>query len=314
LQSDARLLQRPNSMSEGGVIAGATHELMGLRVADLRLWLDARGSGFPLVAPESHAKFLCQETPEVPSGVSGDLVLHVRNGPLPKATAGLTPLCLSDVWELWLDNAGCYVFVAPRQSPPRTAIIDSGFQRGEVVGEFSSANGEGAYPLQSLGIRIFVNWLANFGDLILHGSGMAVDGKGYCYAGSAGAGKSTLIATLALEPSVTVLGEDQVILRYLGGRFFIYGTPWHVSPDLCAPLGVPLEKLFFLDRTAAQLVAPVAPFDGVTRLLQTAFVPYYRPAAVTAILGRLSLLADHVPFYTLSYRLGDDPMPLILGA
>ncbi len=240
--------------------------------------------------------------------------LRVRDGPLPEAAATRIPLCVTETWELWLDEAGRYVFVAPRQSPPRLAIVDPGFVDGEVCGEFSTSNGEGAYPLQGLGIRLFANWLAGCGDAILHAAGVAVDGKGYCFTGSSGAGKSTLTASLASNPSATVLGEDQVILRYLDGRFWIFGTPWHVNPDLCAPLGVPLEKLFFLDRDAAQPLAAVAPFDGVTRLLQTAFIPYYRPAAVSAILDRLALLAERVPFYTLSYRLGDDPMALIREA
>jgi len=296
--------------------------LMGLRVACLRLWLDARETGLRLVAPASHVRFFEQETSEdgptcdghESSEVSGNLTLRVRNGPLPPAAAGRTPLCLTDVWELWLDETGRYTFVAPRQRPPRLAIVDSDFTAGEVFGEFSSSNGEGAYPLQGLGIRLYANWLAKWGDLVLHAAGTAVDGKGYCFAGSSGAGKSTLIASLAQNPSATVLGEDQVILRYLDGRFWIYGTPWHVNPDLCSPLGVPLEKLFFLNRDASQPLAAVAPSDGVTRVLQTAFIPYYRPEAVSAILDHLALLAETVPFYTLAYQLGDDPLALILGA
>jgi hypothetical protein len=119
-------------------------------------------------------------------------------------------------------------------------------------------------------------------------------------------GKSTLAAALAADPAVTVLGEDQVILRWLEDRFGIYGTPWHENPLLCSPLGVPLDKVFFLQRTGADGVADCAPADGVARLLQTAFVPYYRPAAVAAILERLALLAERVPFRTLRYRLGSD--------
>jgi len=54
--------------------------------------------------------------------------------------------------------------------------------------------------------------------------------------------------------------------------------------------------------------------DGIARLLQTAFIPYYRQDAMPTILERLSLLAEAVPFYTLSYRLGDDVMALIREA
>jgi hypothetical protein len=288
-------------------------EVISLRVARLRLWLDARGAGLHLTAPPCHAKFLRRQPAETPAG-SGDLVLRVRNGPLPEVKTWPTRLCVTEIWELWLDEAGRYVFVAPRERPPRWVVVNPGFTAGEVLGDFSSNNGESTYPLQGLEIKLFANWLAGSDDVILHAAGVAVEGKGYCFAGPAGAGKSTLAAALSTGPSATVLGEDQVILRYLEGRFWIYGTPWHENPGLCAPLGVPLQKLFFLNRTAAREVEPCAPLDGITRLLQTAFIPYYRPAAVSTILDRLALLAERTPFYTLSYRLGSDPMQVITDA
>jgi hypothetical protein len=111
-----------------------------------------------------------------------------------------------------------------------------------------------------------------------------------------------------------VLGEDQVILRYLEGRFWIFGTPWHLNASLCSPLGVPLDKLFFLDRTSGHGAGPFGPLEGTARLLQTAFVPYYDRAGVTRILDTLARLAEQVRFYTLGYRLGADLLELVRDA
>lgn len=306
----------------------ATTDLLGLRVAQLGLWLDARGTTLRLSAPPAHTKFLQPRSSEVSqtSNVSADLVLRVRNGLLPRAQTRPTPLCRTKIWELWQDTAGHYVFVAPRQSPPRWIVVDPGFTEGEVLGDFASSDGEGLYPPQGLDNVVLANWLASYGDVILHASGVAVDGKGYCFIGPAGAGKSTLAASLmsasrdAAEAGTTkmegvvVLGEDQVILRHLDGRFRIYGTPWHEDPAMCSPLGVPLEKVFFLHRAAASGVEPLGPADGVVRLLQTAFIPYYRAVAVSTILDRLADLSEEVPFYTLSYQLGADARGLIRDA
>jgi hypothetical protein len=66
-----------------------------------------------------------------------------------------------------------------------------------------------------------------------------------------------------------------------------------------------------MDRTAEHGVVPCDPLEGVARLLQTAFVPYYRPAAVSGILDRQALLSEQVPFYSLSYPLGADVLGLI---
>jgi hypothetical protein len=297
-------------------MAGEPAEVMGLRVAGLGLWLDARDAGLRLVPPDAFVRFLEPKATQVgePGPGPGDLVLRVRNRPLPAAPSWEKRLCVTDIWELWRDEAGCYVFVAPRQSPPRWVVVDPGFTAGEVLGDFSQSNGEGTYPLQALDIRLFLNWLATGGDVLLHAAGVAIDGEGYCFAGPSGVGKSTLAAALARDPSVTVLGEDQVIVRYLNGRFVVYGTPWHTDPALYAPQGVPLKKLFLLDRTAVTGAAQCPSVDGITRLLQTAFVPYYRPLAVTAILDRLALLAEQVPFYTLNYQLGVDVTDLVRQA
>ena len=162
--------------------------------------------------------------------------------------------------------------------------------------------------------RIFSAWLGSLGDIILHASGVIFDGKGYCFAGDPGAGKSTLAAALASDPGITVLGEDQVVLRYLKDRFWIFGAPWHLNPEMCSPEGIPLSKMFFLDRSLEPGAHLISPLDGITRILQTAFTPFYQPKWIPGILARLELLSQQVPFYNLSYQLGSDPVALITNA
>jgi hypothetical protein len=286
-----------------------------LCVAGLGIWLDGRQAVVRLAPPPGILKFLQpQIAGAAPPGAQGNLLLHVRREPLPRDKTWGAPLCRAEVWELWLDQDGSYIFTAPRGSPPRRLIVDHGYNLGEVSGDFPPSNGPGVYPLQGLDILLFVNWLASYGDVILHASGLVIDEKGYAFLGAAGAGKSTLAASLAANPQAIVLGEDQVILRYLEGRFWIYGAPWHENPAMCSPLRVPLEKLFFLDRTGSQGAVPCKSLDGVTRLLQTAFIPYYRPELMPNILDRFDLLAKQVPFYLLNYALGSDVKKLILTA
>jgi hypothetical protein len=132
--------------------------------------------------------------------------------------------------------------------------------------------------------------------------------------GPSGAGKSTLADQISSRHAVTVLGEDQVIVRWRDGRFLVYGTPWHTNPARCSSGGVPLKKLFFVDRAKEHGVEPCRRLAGIERLLQDAFVPYYDPPGVTRILDHLASLAELVPFFTLSYNLGDDVLALIREA
>jgi hypothetical protein len=290
-------------------------EVLDLRVARLGLRMDARKSGLSLAAPPGHLKFLQPQATGMEGNASpGTLVLCIRNESLPMPKTWGVPLCCTEIWEMWLDETGSYVFVAPRQTPPSRIEVDPGFTTGEMFGDFQSSAGTDLYPLQGLDNILLVNWLASLGDLMLHACGVVVDGKGYAFVGSAGAGKSTLASSLARDHAFLVLGEDQVILRFLEGRFWIYGTPWHENPAMCSPWGAPLEKLFFLDRNARPGVSRLTHMHGITGLLQTAFVPYYRPKLVSDILDRLALLAEQVPFHSLSYQLGTDARKLIFTA
>jgi len=110
------------------------------------------------------------------------------------------------------------------------------------------------------------------------------------------------------------LGEDQILLRYLDGKFWVFGSPWHEDHSLCSQTGAPLKAVFFLEKKGITSLAPIQPLEGVTRLLQTAFIPYYRPQLVQGILDRLAILSEIMPMFKLSYPLGSDVLPLILSS
>lgn len=244
---------------------------------------------------------------------SATLTLNLNENAAPKDLGSALCLWRSENWELWQDDSGAFSFISHHDGRDFQIDLDASFTNGEITGDLSASEGAAFYPLEHMGILLYVNWLANSGDFLLHASGVCIDGRGYCFIGKSGAGKSTLVEGLSANPGLTVLGEDQVIIRFIDGRFWMFGTPWHTRPGLCAPLGVPLEKIFFLDRSLAPQLLPLAPAAGVTRIVQTAFIPFYRPGALDAILSRLALLAEAAPFRLLSYRLGTDVLPLILG-
>ena len=288
--------------------------LLTVQVAGVKWRLEARGADVRFTVPDGHARFLIARQGEVGGAAEAhpDLVLRVQRRTAPAPSFTWQPVYRSEIWELWEDEAGRDVFVAPRQRPPRWVALDRDRRAGDVYLDARSGSVEPVYPLQGLDNIILVNLLGRDGDAMLHASGVMLGGQGYCFVGASGAGKSTLARHLRQAHGATVLGEDQVILRYLDGRFWIYGTPWHEDPAFCAPERAPLAKVFFLDRTAQPGVRPLSSIDGVARLMQTAFIPYYRPEAVGRILDRLALLAEQVPFLQLSYRLGDDVKSLIL--
>lgn len=225
----------------------------------------------------------------------------------------VTQLTSEPSWGLGIDLSGNYVFAFHRPLPERLLVMQPDFSYGDLYLQESDETEE-HFPLNTLDIIVYSNWLANRGDLLLHASGIAIDGKGYAFVGRSGAGKSTLASSLMGKQNVTILGEDQVALRYKDGAFWIYGTPWHITPSNCAPIGVPLEKVFFLDRNLPATISPLLPQDGFVRLLQTAFIPYYRPREVGYIMDNLERLCLKVPAYLLAFHIGDDILNNIIEA
>lgn len=281
-------------------------ETLCLRVAGLGLQVDAQGSGLRLTVLDRHLRFLADES-------EASLTLRVRDAPPPSTQDWQSVFC-SETWQLSRDAAGRYLFIAKwRSLPTRHILIDPGFAAGEVVAQFGSfvQNRRAVYPLEDIDIMLFANWLACRGDVILHASAIERDGAVYCFAGRSGAGKSTMADAFAGQPGCTLLGEDNLVLRCLDGRFWVFGTPWHMNAARCSPRGAPLERLYFLDRAKGHGLWPCTQTEGLAQLMQTAFIPYYRPEAVTHILDNLALLAQRVPFFTLGYKLGADPMGLI---
>lgn len=293
-----------------------------LNVAGLGIKLDASACPSPITLLAGHEKFIQPAAnPQVAfayQGLSGNdsfvrtLYLTIKDRQEAVSQVPDVALCKTDIWEMWVnEKRHNFTFFAPRGKPPCRLTVSQDFVRGELTGDFASLSGESCYPLLGLDNLLFINWLGSLGDVSLHASAVSMDGRGYAFFGVSGAGKSTLAGTLARDHDMPVLAEDQVFLRLINDQFWIFGTPWHENTEMCSPLGVPLSKLYFLERSNGQAVTRLSPGEAVTRILQTAFIPYYRPDLLPGIIERLVILTQTIPVYSLHYQLGSDPWALI---
>jgi len=288
----------------------------GIEIAKLKHRLMLKDEVIDLPFPPWHAKFelpVNHTEAKIASVFSDLLILQLINNKTPLKHNCKKCLHSNEIWELWEDDQDNFHLLNPKQDLHRQIIIDHNFGTGEILGDFNMDHNGKNYPLpQDLEMVFFTNWLGGFGDVILHASGVAFEDKGYVFAGRSGVGKSTLAASLSEKPGITVLGEDQVILRLINGKFWVFGTPWHFNRNLCSPQGVRLEKVFFLEQRGMYVLEDISPMDCVTRLLQSAFIPYYRPDIVKRQLDRLARLSEFIPCFVLSYQLGTNILPRLL--
>jgi len=86
------------------------------------------------------------------------------------------------------------------------------------------------YYLESLALfRKLCDYTLKHADgIIFHSSAIMVDGKAYLFTAPSGTGKSThaRLWRELLGDKAVMINDDKPIIRYIDGKFYVYGTPW----------------------------------------------------------------------------------------
>ena len=186
-----------------------------------------------------------------------------------------------------------------------TAQADIDFERQKSARENAAAGRpcrafSDAY-LETLAVyRKIAERMPDYGTVLIHGSCVAVDGRGYLFLAKSGTGKSTharLWRELLGERAVMV-NDDKPLLRLTDAGAVVYGTPWDGKHRLSRNTSVPLNAVCILERAAENAIRPVSAAEAYPMLLQQV----YRPADAAAMEKTLSLidrLAASVPLWRL---------------
>jgi hypothetical protein len=100
---------------------------------------------------------------------------------------------------------------------------------------------------------------------------------------------------------VLVLSDDRIILRFVDGKFWMYGTPWHGEAELAASARTELTNIFVLGRGTTNELVPLTQPDAVSSLFARSFVPFYHPAGLSYTLALLEQIAEAVPCWDLRF-------------
>lgn len=148
------------------------------------------------------------------------------------------------------------------------------------------------YPLEQW---LFVSLLARSSGAVVHGTGVILGGRGVVFAGTHGAGKSTLAALLRGRRGVRLLNDDRVVLRLVDGVWRLFGTPWAGTVRQVSPESAPLGGMFFIRHGPATCTLPLSPSQATPRLLARCYHPYWDREGLEALLGTIGRLAREVP-------------------
>jgi hypothetical protein len=164
------------------------------------------------------------------------------------------------------------------------------------------------YPLEPI---LFTSLLARAEGAVVHATGVIHGGRGWVFAGTHGAGKSTIAGLLGRRPDCTVLNDDRVVVRRVEGQWRVFGTPWAGTVLKASPESAPLAGILFIRHGRATRAVRLDPTRVARAFLPRCFHPYWDRLAVDALLGATGRLAREVPCYEFPFV--RDPRE-ILGA
>jgi hypothetical protein len=229
--------------------------------------------------------------------------------PLPEINP-LARIFEAGAWSMFREN-GHYLLAlnsAVSGRPRQLARFDHEVNRVAVYYGPSSASHKAGqtwlsnpitYPLDQL---LLMYILARREGALVHGAGMAIQGRGFIFPGRSGAGKSTLSRQFAGRPGVERLSDDRMIVRKIEGGWQAFGTPWPGTERIAVNGSAPLAGIFFIYHAPANRVVALNPQQALERLLPVTSIPWYDREIVPAILSFYEELVAQVPAYELHFK------------
>lgn len=146
--------------------------------------------------------------------------------------------------------------------------------------------------------------------LLLHASGVRLEGRVFIFLGPSGAGKTT-VAT-ALKGTGHTFSLDRVLVEQTNTGWIGHGTPLSDPEHLWCAEPAPIAGLFFLEQSDSISLRPLGLLEA-TRSVMTCLSTYPRhPAFDGHCLALATELCKSVPAFSLAFRRDDQFWPLIL--
>lgn len=237
-------------------------------------------------------------TVDVESGrpVIPDSVIRVFDARLIEETPGGTWNTGEPFWEV-MDNAEetfARVYLKnPERSP--VLVIPHSSNRWKL---FTDTEGGTVDPLPYPVDGLLLYFLASArGDIMIHGSGVICNGRGWLFTGRSGSGKTTL-ARIFDSAGDRVIHDDRLVLRPEGGRWVMHSTPVYRDDE---PRSAPLDHLWAIAHGRANVSTPVSGAGAVGMVMANCIQQNWDGEAVSGLAAAVENLLSSVRVSRLSF-------------
>ena len=242
-----------------------------------------------------------------PGKESEGIELHVHHGPLPAMNSREIIFDTGQTWGLLKSN-NKYVLqnnhLGPDSSPDVFIVLNPNSISGDIFLDYDPSyyktdlSDPLGWPLN----QILMIFLLSFNrGILFHACGIDDGGDGVLFLGNSGHGKTTM-ARLWLEKQFSILNDDRIVVREKEDQFWMYGTPWHGDLDKWSFKGLPIRKIFFLNRRGKNSVVPRNGVEAVSMLIARSFPPFWDQKSMTYTMDLCQRLTSKIPCYELSFE------------
>lgn len=155
--------------------------------------------------------------------------------------------------------------------------------------------------LESLAVyRQICNKAFEYDCMFMHCSALSFRGNGVIFTAPSGTGKSTHAALWRREfgGDVAMVNDDKPLLRIIGGKMYVCGTPWDGKHHLSSNITVPLRAVVILSQGAENHITKADKRTAVYTLLNQTIRPE-EPALMLKTLNMTEFILKNVPVYAL---------------
>lgn len=158
----------------------------------------------------------------------------------------------------------------------------------------------------------FYHKLLDFNGFMLHASAVAMENRAYLFSAKSGVGKSThtgLWQRYFGEDKALIINDDKPAIRFLGNKFYAYGTPWSGKSNKNLDIKVPVNGVIFIERAEKNWIRKLEDREAVKLILEQTVRPKER-YKLDKLLNLIDSLTKLVPIYKMGCNISEEAVRL----